>query len=155
MTTVNAFVKANNTATIVCPSCRKAKNIHTSQVQASHRAFKVRCSCNTTFRVQLDSRKHYRKPVNLPGNYKIIRGGFGGGVMHVHNISMGGVGFTVSGAHQLKPGQTVTLDFQLTDKNKTQLSKKVLVKSVNGNNIGSEFSRDQIINKALGFFLRF
>lgn len=155
MTIVKAYVRDNNTAAITCPSCNKVRNIHTSQVKGTRRAFQVRCTCNTTFKVQLDSRRHFRKPVNLPGSYMIIRGGHGGGIMHVHNISMGGVGFTVSGMHQLKVGQLVQLEFQLIDKNQTSLTKKVLVKTVVENTIGSEFTRDQVIHKALGFFLRF
>lgn len=156
MKTVNAPIKPDNTAAITCPTCNKMINMRASSLQqGGRRSFRAKCSCKSVFRVQLDSRKYYRKSVNLQGNYMIIMGGQGGGTMSIDNISMGGVGFTVSGAHQLKTGQSLKLDFELNDKHRTTISKKVKVKSVNENAIGCEYARGETVNKALGFFLRF
>ncbi len=154
MPTSKAYVRANNTTTIVCPACGVTKNINTQQLKGGRNPIKIRCRCNVVFDVQIDFRRNYRKPVNLPGTYTILRDGQGGGVIHIRNISTGGIGFTVSGIHQLKKGQLIGVEFQLNDKKQTALRKKAVVVSVNTNQIGCQFSASEETGKALGFFLQ-
>ena len=86
----------------------------------------VRCRCQHAFTVLLDFRRHYRKQTSLPGTYEIpSEGGVGGGIIHINNISRGGVGFTVSGLHRIEKDQELQIEFQLNDKNKTVLKKQV------------------------------
>lgn len=152
--TNKAYVRANNTATIVCPACGATKNINTQQLKGNRHSVKVRCRCNTVFDVQLDFRRSYRKSISLPGTYTILQDEQGGGVIHIRNISTGGIGFTVSGVHRLKKGQLIGVEFQLNDKSQTTLRKKAVVVSVNKNQIGCQFSSSEETGKALGFFLK-
>ncbi len=154
MPTNTAYVRANNTATIVCPACGARKNINTLQLKGKRHTVKVRCRCNVVFDIQIDFRHSYRKPISLPGTYTILRDGQGGGVIHIRNISTGGIGFTVSGIHQLKKGQVLGIEFQLNDKNQTTIRKKTVIVSVNKNQIGCRFSASEETGKALGFFLQ-
>ena len=103
--------------------------------------------------MQLDFRRNYRKLTQLDGTYEIVSGG-GGGIIHISNISRGGIGFTVSGIHNIETGQLLQVEFQLTDKKKTVLNKQAVVKRVNQNSIGCEFKCDVAHDKALGFFLQ-
>lgn len=154
MPTSKAYVRINKTATIVCPACGATKNINTQQLKGSGNTFKVRCRCNVIFDVQIDFRQTYRKQVNLTGTYILLRDGQGGGDIHIRNISTGGIGFTVSGTHQLKKGQVLGIEFQLNDKNQTTIRKKTVIVSVNKNQIGCRFSASEETGKALGFFLQ-
>jgi len=78
----------------------------------------------------------------------------GGGQMRVNNISRSGVGFSVSGHHDINIGQKALVNFKLNDKKQTELTKKVLVKSIRDNSIGCEFIHQNQIGKDLGFFLQ-
>lgn len=154
MATTKAYVRANNTATIVCPKCGTAKTISTQQIKNRRHKFKIRCRCQHVFDVLIDFRRHYRKSISLTGNYLILRNGQGGGVMHICNISLSGIGFTVSGLHPLRKNQLIGVDFQLNDKKLTVVKKKALVVNVVNNQIGCQFETGVATEKGLGFFLQ-
>lgn len=155
MTEIKVHVRENNTATLMCPSCGAIKHIAAEKFRLGRHTINVRCRCQQFFTVLLDFRRHYRKQTSLPGTYEIIsEGGIGGGIIHINNISRSGVGFTVSGLHRIEKDQELLVEFQLNDKRKTTLKKRVLVRSVRQNAIGCEFKETAEMEKALGFFLQ-
>jgi len=155
MTDTKVHVRENNTATLMCPACGAVKHIAVDDFRHGQHTISVRCRCQHVFTVLLDFRRHYRKQTSLPGIYEIIsQGGIGGGIIHINNISRGGVGFTVSGLHRIEKGQELYIEFQLNDKKKTTLKKRVLVKSVLQNTIGCQFKDTVEMDRALGFFLQ-
>jgi hypothetical protein len=152
---LKTHVRANGTATLICPSCNATRNIAAERFRHGQHAITVRCSCQHVYSILLDFRRHYRKKTNLPGTYEILtQGGVGGGIIHVTNISKGGLGFTVSGLHRINKDHLLLVEFQLNDKKKTVLKKRVLVKSVRQNIIGCQFMDDVAMEKDLGFFLQ-
>ncbi len=157
METVKIFVRPDNTVTIVCPSCSLVKNAAVGAYKNKCHNIKVRCPCGTQFMVHLDFRRYFRKPTDLPGFYRIIKppGIMGFGDINVKDISLGGIGFTVSGKNRIEVGQTLSLDFTLDDKKRTMLKKEVIVQSIEGDFVGSYFSDNELFEKELGFFLRF
>ena len=50
-------------------------------------------------------------------------------------------------------GQLGSLVFTLDNRKKSVLFKKVIIKTVNGNQIGCEFLEDRAYEKELGFYL--
>ena len=155
MAEVKAFVRSNNTATIICPACNAAKKISAEPYRSKNKGIKVRCRCGEVFTLRLDFRSHYRKLTDLPGTYAITtQGKTGGGVIHIRNISREGIGFTVTGMHHLEPGLELTLKFRLDDKQKTKLEKKAIVRLVEKNYIGCQFVKTAVEEKALGFYLQ-
>jgi hypothetical protein len=155
METVKAFVREDDTATIVCPACKMPKTISVAAFKNKTHYLKVRCRCNTVFRVHLDFRRFYRKPTDIPGVYKTLKPvGHGGGEIHITNISQGGLGFTVSGMNTIEKGHRLLVSFQLDDKRKTALKKEVVVQSVSDNFVGCCFSSGQAYEKELGFYLK-
>ncbi len=155
MNNVRAFVCGDNTATIICPACNKAKTVSAEPYRNTKSVIKVRCTCGEVFALRLDFREHYRKETNLPGTYSITTPGkVGGGVIHIHNISREGIGFTVTGLHHLEKGLELILDFQLDDKKKTKLRKEAVVCLVEKDYIGCKFVSTAAEEKALGFYLR-
>ena len=150
-----AFVKSNDMASIRCPKCDLVKDIAVGKFRNNRHTLKTRCSCGNIFMIALDFRKHYRKPTNLEGMYTLIGPPTsGGGRMQVINISRSGVGFSVSGLHNIHVGQKASLSFTLDNKKKTKLCKKVIIRSVRDNNIGCEFLDQDDIGKDLGFYLQ-
>ena len=145
---------SNNSATISCPNCGKTKRIPVARYCGRKQTIKVRCSCDTSFLAYLEFRKHYRKSAELQGMYRITSEGGGGGSASIHNVSRGGLGFTVSGKHSIRIGQKALVDFVLDNHKSTRLSKEVEIKVVNDNYIGCEFISHQPFEKELGFYLQ-
>jgi hypothetical protein len=153
--TITVNVRANDTATIACPACETIKHISTQQFRYARHTITVRCQCQHSFTVLLNFRRFYRKQTSLTGTYAPTgKGGAGGGFIHVNNLSRNGIGFTVSGMHQIEKGQEIQLEFQLNDKKKTTLKKRAVVRSVRQNAIGCEFLGSGELDKDLGFFLQ-
>ena len=152
---VTVHVRDNNTATLICPACGTIKHLSAGKFQHSRHTMAVRCRCQHVFNVLLDFRRYFRKQISLPGTYIITSdGGVGGGVIHIHNISRGGLGFTVSGLHRIEEGQEVLLEFQLNDRKKSALRKPAMVKSVCQNAVGCQFKDNAELDRDLGFFLQ-
>lgn len=154
MQTVKAFVRADDTVTIVCPACKTPKNAAVGAFRNKSHYLKVRCPCNTVFTVHLDFRQHYRKPTDLPGTFRSITPSGMGGEVRIKDISQSGLGFTFSGMEPLQKGYTLTVSFTLDDKKQTRLVKEVVVQSVQGDFAGCRFVERQAYEKELGFYLK-
>ena len=155
MKTIKVFVRPDNTATIICPFCSAVKKLSVAPFKHKKHFLRIRCKCNERFAVQLDFRKHYRKTTSLPGTFRVTQpAGGGGGVIHIQNLSLGGIGFTVSGVHHIEKGQILQLEFTLNDRHLSKLVKQAKVCTVDKNAIGCRFIESQATEKALGFYLR-
>lgn len=156
MQEIKVHVHGKETAALTCPSCGLRKDIAVEQFRQGRHTITARCRCQSVFNVLFDFRQHYHKPVKLPGAYEILGSGLGKqGLIQIHDISLGGMGFTTSGLHDIRPGQELLIDFQLDDKQKTSLKKQVIVRSVRQNTIGCCFKYPADMEKALGFYLRY
>ena len=149
-----AFVKDGDETTIICPTCSAAKEISVRQFRHRLHMLKVKCKCGQPFRVQLEFRRHYRKATDLAGTFDLLYPALSGGIARIVNLSLSGVCFEMKGMHDLKIGQKGVLVFKLDNRKETVLSKRVLIRSVNGNRIGGEFVEDRAFDKDLGFYLR-
>jgi len=155
MEEVKTFVCGDDTATFICPSCKKTRKVSAAPFRGKKNAIKVRCGCGTAFILKLNFRHHYRKETNLSGTYTIATPGeVGGGPIIIHNISWEGIGFTCTAPHHLERLMTVHLDFTLDDKKKTRLKKEATIRLIEKNYIGCQFVDTAAEEKALGFYLR-
>ena len=152
---VTVHVRENNAATLICPACGMVKHVVADKFQDNRHTVSVRCHCQHVFNVLLDFRRYFRKQISLSGTYIITsEGGVGGGVIHINNISRGGLGFTISGLHRIEEGQEMLLEFQLNDRKKTILKKPAVVRSVRQNAVGCQFKDNAELDRDLGFFLQ-
>jgi len=138
---------------IVCPMCDTAKAISVTRFRHRQHVIKVRCKCGNLFRVQLEFRRHFRKPTDLEGTLDLTSPAVGGGKIKVINLSLSGACFEVRGIHDMKIGQRGSLVFTLDNRKQTVLFKEAVVIRVNGNRIGCEFIEDRAFEKELGFYL--
>ncbi len=155
MKVVRCFVKPDDTTTIICPDCNEPKTILVAAYKHKKHSIKVRCRCKEIFTIQLDFRNVYRKPTNLPGIYTNLsspdKESF---PVVITNASQGGLGFVAPHPEYIKKGQILSMEFQLSDKKKTKLTKTVVVQNVRKDHVGCKFEGNQAFEKALGFFLQ-
>ena len=150
-----SFVKDDDMAIIVCPSCSAAKTISVAQFRNAPHTVTVKCKCGKAFKVLLDFRQSYRKPTNLTGIYAMQPPAVGGGMVKIRDVSLTGLCFEVKGVHDIKIGQKAVVEFTLDSRKETKIKKQVTIRSIRTNAIGCEFHQDQAFEKDLGFYLRF
>ncbi len=150
-----AYVLADGTVTIICPVCKQSIDTTVAEFRDIKHSLYINCICKAQFMIDLDFRVYYRKEVDLPGRYRIIAPPYAGqGTVQINNISMSGIGFTVPRMGGLEKGQTVELDFQLTDQKQTRLVRQVVcIRTVENGYLGCEFSNNDPYEKNLGYFL--
>ena len=160
------FVNENNIAVFICPECKKSRNIDVSKYKNLDKASKIKCSCpcGHSYNVILEKRKYYRKKANFPGIYVNIVSSIGAnfleevgrGTLKVTDISRTGIQFTLNIQHDFSLHDKILVEFRLDDKQRTPIKKEVIIKNINGLEIGAEFFSTDPANpsdKAIGFYL--
>ena len=138
---------------IVCPECNTAREISAAQFRHRQHLIKVKCKCGHLFKVNLEFRRHFRKPTELEGMYDLVPPAIGGGKIKITDLSLSGACFEVRGAHDIKEGQVGSLVFTLDNRKESVLFKKVIIKTVKAHSIGCEFVENSAFEKELGFYL--
>ncbi|RWX49005.1 PilZ domain-containing protein [Candidatus Electrothrix marina] len=155
MNTVIAHVLPDDTTSITCPSCSRVRRISVKKYIKTSHSVTARCACKTKFTIHLDFRHYYRKETNLPGLWKKASSAVHGWQnMRIKNLSRGGLGFRLSGQHQLEEKQILLVEFHLDGRKKTKIVQKVRVCTVDEGYIGCKFvDVDFYDEKELGFYL--
>jgi len=73
--------------------------------------------------------------------------------MKVRDLSTSGLKIHINTPHQCAVGDIVLVEFSLDDSHRTLIKKKVIVRNIVGQNIGTEFAPTEAVDKALGFYL--
>jgi hypothetical protein len=153
METEKVFVKSDNTVNIKCPYCRLVRTVSIEKFKDPNKINKIKCRCAKIFNVTFEFRKMYRKETELQGTYRNKSAEDDEGRIVINNLSLGGVGFFVEGAHNIGAGNELLVEFRLDDQQKTLISRKARVKMIKGNYIGAEFLDVAAYDKYLGFYL--
>ena len=116
---------------------------------------KSKCSCGHRWISEFEKRKQYRKKVNFKGAYDCIKDGkvVDRGGMKVVDLSNGGAKVKLNVERNLQVGDNLDLVFQLDDKNATLIKKRVKIRSINGNCLGTTFGSVDGVGTELGFYL--
>jgi hypothetical protein len=146
------FVVNDGTATIVCSHCGFTRTLNSEEIQCLKKPFTLKCKCGAISQCRIDERKSYRKATHFNGQY-LNRRTASKDLAVLENISMGGIGLTTSPNHDLKQGDFLDVSFKLDDAKGSHFNNTVLIRRINGKNIGCEFVYDQAYNKKLGFYL--
>jgi len=75
--------------------------------------------------------------------------------MQITDVSAGGLQYHLVGLNRLFPGCILDLEFQLDDKQRSQIKKQGEIRHVCDNVVGCEFVDKKTSDKALAFYLRF
>ncbi len=155
--TEKVYISSTKMATFVCPKCHKSKTVNVSKYAAFDKNVKVsvRCPCGYAYVSLLEKRKRYRKETNLPGSYRRYVDGKqrGGGLMIVKDLSTLGMKLQIDADNDCEVGDVIQVEFHTDDAQRAFIKKKVIIRSINGPIIGTEFASTEGIDKALGFYL--
>lgn len=149
---LRVFVSPNGCVAIKCPHCNYVKHIKVNN-KLLNKPVRIRCICDKTFVQLFDSRAYYRKNVELPGEITNFKGERR--AITVTSLSLNGVGFRMGMA---KPNMLIDdlvyIKFRLDNKHLKWIDGNIIIRRINGNTIGANFSKLCIHNKKLiGFFL--
>lgn len=160
------FMGEDGMATISCPSCRKEKIVSGAKLKGKHK-FKIKCTCEEVFSVQIEFREKFRKETNLDGFIeKLSQDEKWGKIIwqstttnshsvncKIKNISVLGIGLTIFGTQKIEEGDHIKVEFILDTPSSPKIEKKAIVRSVRGDYIGCEFFEDDKYDPKLGFYL--
>jgi len=151
------YVTSKQMATFICPKCQKSKTVNVSQYATLDKMVNVQvtCPCGYGYTSILEKRKKYRKATNLPGAFIHLIDGLqvGSGLMKVRDLSTFGLKIHINTQHHCTVGDVIQVEFSLDDSHRTLIKKKVIIRNIVGQNIGTEFAPTEPIDQALGFYL--
>ena len=154
------FISSENTATFACPSCKKMRTVNVADYAILDKAvkIKVRCPCGHRYPVTIERRQQYRREVAFPGTYTRIvdQRRMESGSMVVKDVSRTGLKLRVSDARHLHSGDILEVNFRLDNPKKSTILKEVVVRKIEGLNLGVQFVSIEPGNpsdKAIGFYL--
>ena len=141
-------------AVLKCPHCGTARTQDVGRFKGSKRRVKVRCSCQSTYGVLFEFRKASRKETNMMGYFARLADGEEWRKMQVTNISYCGIGLLAQSIHHLSRGDEIKVRLHVNDRPQNSIiEKKALVRWVEDNDIGCEFTEPAQYHKAFGFYL--
>ena len=155
--TEKVYIASTNKATFVCPKCQKSKTVDVSEYVVLDKIIRVtvKCPCGHSYTSILEKRKRYRRETNLPGSYTRLVDGkkIDGGLMIVRDLSIIGMKLEISADSNCGIGDVIQVEFHTDDAQRALIKKKVIIRSISGPIIGTEFAPTEGIDKALGFYL--
>ena len=155
--TEKVFISSTKMATFVCPKCHKSKTVNVAKYADLDKKVQVsvRCPCGYSYKSLLEKRKRYRKETNLPGSYSRFVNGkqMDGGLLIVKNLSTNGMQLQINPDNDCGVGDVIQVEFHTDDAQRAFIKKKVIIRSINGAVIRTEFAPTEGIDKALGFYL--
>jgi hypothetical protein len=147
----------SNKATFICPKCKKTKTADVSKYVKMSTTVRVNstCSCGHKWTSILEKRKQYRKSVNLPGTYELIKDGESQdrGGMKILDLSGGGVKMKLNVERNLEVGDHLDIEFHLDDTKRTLIKKGVTIRNRDGVYVGASFRYADAYDPVLGFYL--
>ena len=151
------YITSKQMATFVCPNCEKSKTVNVSQYADLDKIVKVnvKCPCGHMYTTILEKRKKYRKETKLHGSYTRIVDGkeVESGLMMVRDLSTTGMKLKINGHHGCAVGDVILVEFHLDDTQRSLIKKKVIIRNINGTEIGTGLAPTEALDKALGFYL--
>jgi len=132
------YVDQTNQVKVICPKCGLEKNINVIKFKDTHKRLKANCKCGEVFRFALNFRKHYRKKVQLSGEYFIQEKNVRDDIF-IKDISMSGI--------------TVELKLEFNDQMEKEIHTSVKIKWINDRNVGAQFNNPKSLEKDLAVYL--
>ncbi len=172
------YVNSDNTATLVCPECQKAKIIDVSKYLKKEGPAKIkftfkcrRCWCGeqhattcdgitcrkgNTIVALLERRRHFRKKVSFPGKIWTDQGTEKS--VQILDLSKKGLLIRLMTPGTYEAGEILTVSFKLDDPQRSKITKQIIIRKIIApDQLGTEFtgSGSSISNSdgAIGFYL--
>ena len=150
MENASVYLDEERKGLVICKECGKSKQIDFSSRKVP-RSAQVKCSCNNTFLVFFEKRRHYRKGISANGMCFATGDSDNGFPIKIVNVSQGGMHFLNTGRKSLQLNQIIRVVFPLGDKT---IKCSVSVCHIQNERVGAKItSMDESSKKAWGFFL--
>jgi hypothetical protein len=150
------FINDNGEGTFICPACNKGviKDLSAFLDTQSVVRFKCKCSCGKVYRVLVERRRHFRKPVNLVGMFffQNSQGHPVKGLIRIQDISQSGIRFSVNSVPDFKVGEKLIIEFTLDDEEHSQIREVGTVRRIQTNIVALTFKTTDHYGK-LGQYL--
>ena len=150
------FINDSGEGTFICPACNKGviKDLREFSDAQSVVRLKCKCSCGNIYRVLVERRGHFRKPVSLVGMFffQDSQGHPVKGLIKVEDISQSGIRFSVNSIPDFKVGEKLTIEFTLDDEEHSQIREVGTVQRIQTNIIALAFKTTDHYGK-LGQYL--
>jgi hypothetical protein len=147
------YVDDANKTTIICPKCGFAKQMDITNIKNTKKKLKAKCKCGEVFQFTIEYRKHYRKKVRLPGEYRVTESGESGEII-IEDLSLGGIQFVTLNHHRMSTNNTVMLKFKLNNPARTEIERSAKIMWIKDNNVGAMFIGPKLFERDLAFYLR-
>jgi len=148
------LVKENDVAIIICPLCRKAKELSVTQYkERKKRDLRIKCGCGHIFCICLEYRRHPRKSVKMLGKSLNLSKHRESHDIIIKNISLGGIGFYTFKRHRIREDNLMYVLFDLNDARGTTIDARATVITASQDFVGCEFTSTKDFQTPLGFYL--
>jgi hypothetical protein len=150
------FINDRGEATFICKACNKGviRDLSDFILTRSAVRLKCKCSCGNVYRVLVERRRHFRKPVNLIGVlfYAAGKGGQVKGLIKIRDISQSGIQFSINSMPEFKVGDKLTIEFTLDDEEHSKIREEGTVRRIQSNIVALKFNTTDHYGK-LGRYL--
>ncbi|RPJ72622.1 MAG: PilZ domain-containing protein [Desulfobacteraceae bacterium] len=152
------YITSENQAIFRCPVCQRTKTVDVTafdQLKPPLR-FRMKCPCGHETTAIVEKRRRFRKETSLPGHYVHYVNGQpkGKGAMTVKDLSTTGMKLEVVASGTMAEGDLLKVEFKLDNPARSLVTKKLIIRNIVGNLIGTQFAPTETVDKALGFYLR-
>jgi hypothetical protein len=151
------FLSDDYSGTIYCDSCQRSFTVDLSRFvrMPKQPRIKSKCPCGNSWTTVVEKRRHFRKTVNLAGEYKYRPQGrpAGKGNVTVADISKSGIRLMFGKSPDFRIGDWMDLAFHLDDRNRSYVTKTVVVENICHPYVGVSFSPHESEDRTLGFYL--
>jgi hypothetical protein len=146
------YVSRTNRVKTICPKCGLKKYINVFKFKDTHKRLKAKCKCGEVFRFTLDFRGHYRKKVQLAGEY-FVKGKDEKEEILIEDISKAGINFATLKPHNFSKGDLVELKFTLDNPMKMEVRTRVKILWIIDRTVGAQFNDPNLLEKDLWPYL--
>jgi hypothetical protein len=136
---VKVHVNPEDAAVIECPHCGAVVKRHVGRYRGARRLVKIRCKCQSDFRVSFEFRKARRKETYIQGYYATLADCDNWKKMLITNVSVAGIGLLASTTHKMIEGDQLVVRFGVNGITRSIVEKDAVVRWVADGNIGCEF----------------
>lgn len=150
------YMTKDDKAAFTCPKCGKSRLMDVSKFKNINKAsikVNARCPCGHQYKIILERRKEIRKEVSFLGTYTAVEKGVDVmGRMTVKDLSRSGLRFKAHLPREFEIGEELLLEFELDDRDQSQVQRKAIVRSQHGDSVGVSFATSNHYDK-LGAYL--
>lgn len=133
------YVRADNTAVLICPYCGKWKTIAADPFRGAKHKLNVKCSCKKIFKVFLEFRRKVRKKTHLRGTYVNLSQKGSRSAIVILDISVIGLSFSSLDVSSFKLEDKLSINFILDDTPRSEIIRDAVVRNVRQKSVGCEF----------------